>query len=88
VLVADAITSLDTTAEGKARAQMVIDKVFAAARAAKFEQTDILETMLMSGAHVARRLQLCDALVKRVGSNAILSIVRQSLSSADEGGAA
>ncbi|MEW6023568.1 MAG: hypothetical protein AB1807_15675 [Pseudomonadota bacterium] len=82
VVVADAIHSPDSGAEGKVRAACVIDQVMAAARAAKFEQADILETMLAARAHATRLIPVFDALVGRVGSQKVVEIIQQGLASA------
>ena len=82
VMVADAIHSPDAGADGKVRAARVIDQVMAAARVAKFEQADILETMLAARAHAARLIPIFDALVARVGSHKVVDIIKQGLASA------
>lgn len=82
VLVADAIYSPDAGADGKARAARVIEKVMTAARAVKFEQVDILETMLADRAHASRLIPVFDALVTRVGSQQVVEIIQQGLASA------
>jgi len=82
VVVADAIHSPDAGADGKARAARVIEQVMAAARAAKFEQADILETMLAARAHATRLIPVFDALVGRVGSQKVVEIIQQGLASA------
>jgi len=82
VVVADAIHSPDAGAEGKIRAARVIEQVMAAARAAKFEQADILETMLAAHAHATRLIPVFDALVARVGSQKVVEIIQQGLASA------
>lgn len=82
VVVADAIHSPDAGADGKVRAARVIDQVMAAARAAKFEQADILETMLAARAHATRLIPIFDALVARVGSQKVVDIIQQGLASA------
>lgn len=79
VLTADALHAPDTPPAGKARAKRVIEVVMQAARAAMFEQADILETMLMNGPVTARLLPTCDDLVKRIGSEFVVQAVRQVL---------
>ncbi|ATQ78308.1 hypothetical protein CR152_30200 [Massilia violaceinigra] len=59
----------------------------AAARAARFEQADILETMLLSGADAARVLPMCDALVQRLGAEVVIKIIRIGLDDVSPGDA-
>lgn len=87
VVIAEAIRSPDAGADGKARAQRVIDEVMAAGRAARFEQTDILETLLASGAEASRLLRMCDDLVRCVGATVVAAIIRKQLDAAPRGGA-
>ncbi|MDM5178486.1 hypothetical protein PO883_14910 [Massilia sp. DJPM01] len=88
MMVADAIHCPDAATQGKARARRVLNATMAAARAAKFEQADILETMLLSGANAARVLPVCDALVTRLGAQAVIDIIRNGLGDVSQGGAA
>jgi hypothetical protein len=85
VMVADAIHSPDAGLAGKARAKQVLDDALAAARCAKFEQVDILETLLASRAHVTRLLPIFDALVKCVGSSLVASLMQRALNSVPPG---
>ncbi|MFB9242393.1 hypothetical protein IV454_16220 [Massilia antarctica] len=85
MMVADAIHCPDAAPQGKARASRVLNATMAAARAAKFEQADILETMLLSGADAARVLPMCDALVQRLGPRVVIDIIRNGLSDVRQG---
>jgi len=88
VVIAEAIRSPDAGADGKARAQRVIDEVMAAGRTARFEQTEILETMLASGAEAARLLRMCDDLVRCVGAAVVIAIIQRQLGAIPRRGAA
>lgn len=87
-MVADAINCPDAGPQGKVRASRVLNATMEAARAARFEQADILETMLLSGADAARVLPMCDALVQRLGADVVIKIIRSGLDDVSPGGAA
>ena len=88
VVIADATRSPDAGADGKVRAQRVINEVMAAGRAARFEQTDILETLLAAGAETPRLLRMCDDLVRCIGPAVVVAIIRSQLGAIPHGGAA
>jgi hypothetical protein len=78
-LIADAIHSPDAGPAGKVRAKRVIDEVMAAARATRFGQADILETMLSTRTDPVRLLPLFEEVVKHVNSWVIAEIVQRGL---------
>jgi hypothetical protein len=78
VLASDAIHSRDTDLSGKIRGKLIVEEVMSAARAAKFEQADILETMLLSGAPGAKLLPLCRALTARIGGEAFAAALHRA----------
>jgi hypothetical protein len=86
-VIAEAINSPDASANGQARAGRVLGEVIAAGRAERFEQIDILETMVSTGAEVTRMFPLFDALVMRVGVPAVADIIRKELQAVPRGGA-
>lgn len=88
VMTSDAIRSADTTVAGKERSMRVISQVMEVARRMKFEQADILETMLLFGGEPARLLPMCDALVQHIGGWAVVAIVKRIAASDAAGGAA
>ena len=88
VVIAEAIRSPDAGADGKVRARRVIEEVMAAGRAEKFAQTDILETMLASGAEAPRLLQMCDDLVRCVGAAVVVAIIQKQLGAIPRGDSA
>lgn len=77
-LTSNAINSPDAGAEGKARARRVVAEVIAAGRAARFEKAEILETMLVNGAHASRLLPLGDELIQRIGLDAFMGALRRA----------
>lgn len=85
VMTSDAIRSSDTSSAGKERSLSIITQVMAVARRMRFEQADVLETMLLFGADPTRLLPLCDALVQRIGGWAVVAIVRRVANSGAEG---
>lgn len=82
VLVAGAIHDPDAGPAGTERARRVLEQVLAIARTEKFEQLDILETMLAADVDGKRLLPVLDALVKCVGAARVARIVQQGLSEA------
>jgi hypothetical protein len=88
VVIAEAIRSPDSGADGKVRARRVIEEVMAAGRAEMFAQADILETMLASGAETPRLLRMCDDLVRCVGAAAVVTIIQKQLGAIPRGDSA
>jgi hypothetical protein len=78
VMASDAIHSRDTGLAGKIRGKLIVEEVIAAARAAKFEQADVLETLLLSGAPGTRLLPICRALTARIGGEAFTAALRRA----------
>ena len=83
--IARAIHAPDAGPAGTARSRRAIEQVIAAARAEKFEQLDILETLLAADVDGKRLLPVFDALVKCVGSWRVTQIVQQALADAQGG---
>lgn len=85
LLSSDAINCPDPDAPGKAYALRVVEEVIVAGRAAKYEKSEILETLLVSGAPTARLLPLSMELLKRIGTDAFFRALERSAfdSSAD-----
>lgn len=81
-LIACAVHDPEAGPAGTARARRTIDQVVAVARVEKFEQLDILETMLAAEVDGKRLLPVFDALVKCVGAWRVTQIVRQVLAEA------
>lgn len=87
-VIAEAINSPDASAYGQARARRVISEVIAAGRAGRFEQIDILETMVSTSVEATRMFPMFDALVRRVGVHAAADIIKKELRAAPPGGGA
>lgn len=85
-VIADAVHDPDAGAAGKVQARRVLDDVIAAARTTKFEQVDILETLLSVRTPVARLLPVFESLVGRVGAEAIVAIIQRGLRTTPYGG--
>jgi hypothetical protein len=77
-LASDAIHSRDTGLAGKIRGKLIVEEVIAAAREARFEQVDIVETMLLSGAPPSRLLPLCRALTARIGGEEFVAALHRA----------
>lgn len=86
-VIAEAINSPDASANGQARARRVVSEVIAAGRVERFEQIDILETMVSTGAEGTRMFPMFDALVMRIGVHAVADIIRKELQAVPRGGA-
>lgn len=87
-VIADATINDSANQIGQARARRVIEDVMVAAREAKFEQVDILDTMVSTGTSAARLLPFFDSLVKRVGAERIVNILQRAVASISKGDAA